>query len=90
MYVPSDFFRISLKWIETIPQQKTMEFSKNAQFYILSKEVDRLNDYPDDLEPPDADYLFCAKVRFHNFFFFFSFKNLKYLSKKFFSCRSCF
>lgn len=62
MYVPSDFFRTSLKWQDTFSPHQTMEFSKNVQFHVLSKEVDRVIDFPDDLEPPDADYLFCAKV----------------------------
>lgn len=61
MYVPSDFFRTSLKWQETFPPHQ-MEFSKNVLFHVVSKEVDRISDFPDDLEPPDADYLFCAKV----------------------------
>lgn len=62
MYVPSDFFRTSLKWQNGVQPQETVRFSKNVQFHVLSKEVDRIIQHSDDLEPADADYLFCSKV----------------------------
>ena len=71
MYIPSDFFRVTPKWHDTFPPNQPMNFTKTAQFHVMSKEVDPVIEYTDTLEPPDADYLYCAKVIFFFFFFFF-------------------
>ena len=62
MYIPSDFFRVTPKWQDTFPPNQPMNFTKTAQFHVMSKEVDPVIEYTDTLEPTDADYLYCAKV----------------------------
>ncbi|CAH1186773.1 unnamed protein product [Phyllotreta striolata] len=61
MYIPSDFFYTSIKWVESFPSSKPFSISKPCSFHVMNKEVDSINDCP-VVEPSDADYLFSAKV----------------------------
>lgn len=64
MYIPSDFFTSAFRWIDAFPADKPFTLNKPCVFHIMSKEVDPV--IPNDavLEPPDADYLFSAKVSY--------------------------
>ncbi|GJQ87233.1 hypothetical protein Trydic_g8462 [Trypoxylus dichotomus] len=62
LYVPSDFFSSSFRWIDAFPADKPFTLNKPCFFHIMNKEVEPV--IPNDaiLEPADADYLFSAKV----------------------------
>lgn len=62
LYVPSDFFSTQFRWIDAFPPNNPFTLNKPCQFHIMSKEIDPISENDAVLEPPDADYLFSAKV----------------------------
>lgn len=62
LYVPSDFFNSGVKWIEAFPANAPFSISKTCSFHVMNKEVAPLNAIDAVLDPPDADYLYSAKV----------------------------
>lgn len=62
LYVPSDFFTASFQWVNAFPADKPFALNKPCSFHVMNKEVDPIIDNDAILEPPDADYIFSAKV----------------------------
>jgi len=62
LYVPSDFFCSYFRWVDAFPPDKPFALSKPSLFHIMHKDVDPIVENDTVLEPPDADYLFSAKV----------------------------
>lgn len=62
MYVPSDFFNSGVKWLEAFPPNAPFSIHKTCTYHVMSKEVAPLTETDAVLDPPDADYLFSAKV----------------------------
>lgn len=63
LYIPSDFFYTRFRWVDAFPPDKPFSLNKPCQFHIMNKEVEPVVENDAILEPSDADYLFCAKVR---------------------------
>lgn len=62
LYVPSDFFNSNVKWIEAFPPNAPFSIKKTCTFHVMNKEVAPLDAIDAVLDPPDADYLYSAKV----------------------------
>ncbi|KAJ3646146.1 hypothetical protein Zmor_023748, partial [Zophobas morio] len=62
LYIPSDFFYTHFRWVDAFPPDKPFTMNKPSFFHIMNKEVDPVVENDAILEPPDADYLFSAKV----------------------------
>ncbi|XP_049786967.1 cell division cycle and apoptosis regulator protein 1-like isoform X2 [Schistocerca cancellata] len=62
MYVPSDFFSANFRWVDAFPPNTPFTLDRPCSFHVMHKEVDAVLDNKAVLEPPDADYLFSAKV----------------------------
>lgn len=62
LYIPSDFFFTHFRWVDAFPPDKQFTLNKPCQFHIMSKEIDPVIENDAVLEPPDADYIFSAKV----------------------------
>lgn len=62
LYVPSDFFTSGVKWVEAFPANAPFSINKTCSFQVMSKEVAPLDAIDAVLDPPDADYLYSAKV----------------------------
>lgn len=63
MYIPSDFFLSLFQWTETFPIGNPISLDYPCAFHVMHKDVDNIVENNAVLEPPDADYLYCAKVR---------------------------
>lgn len=64
LYVPSDFFFTEIRWSESFPPDATFSIQKPCTFHIKHRTVDSIKDNDAVLDPPDADYLFSAKVNY--------------------------
>lgn len=64
LYIPSDFFVSSFKWVEVFPPHRPLTLERPCAFHVMHKDVDPVIENNAVLDPPDADYLFSAKVRF--------------------------
>lgn len=62
LYVPSDFFSSGVKWTEAFPANAPYSINKTCTFHVMNKEVAPLSAIDAVLDPPDADYLYSAKV----------------------------
>lgn len=62
LYVPSDFFSSGVKWIEAFPANAPFSLHKTCSYHVMNKEIAPLNEIDAVLDPPDADYLYSAKV----------------------------
>lgn len=62
LYVPSDFFSSGVKWVEAFPANAPFSINKACSFHVMNKEVASLASVDAVLDPPDADYLYSAKV----------------------------
>lgn len=62
LYVPSDFFTSGVKWVEAFPANAPFSINKTCTFHVMSKDVAPLEAIDAVLDPPDADYLYSAKV----------------------------
>lgn len=62
LYVPSDFFNSGVKWIEAFPANAPFSINKTCTFHVMGKDVSPLDAIDAVLDPPDADYLYSAKV----------------------------
>lgn len=63
LYIPSDFFTSSFRWIDAFPPDKPFTLNKPCLFHIMNKDVDPVVEtHNNNAEPTDADYLFSAKV----------------------------
>ncbi|XP_022919300.2 cell division cycle and apoptosis regulator protein 1-like [Onthophagus taurus] len=62
LYIPSDFFKSSFRWINAFPADKPFSLNKPCVFHIVNKDVEPVIENDAVLEPPDADYIFSAKV----------------------------
>ncbi|XP_025837375.1 cell division cycle and apoptosis regulator protein 1 [Agrilus planipennis] len=66
LYVPSDFFYSLFRWVDAFPPDKPFSLNKPCSFHVMHKDVEPLIENDAVLEPPDADYLFSAKVMLMN------------------------
>ncbi|KAK0097267.1 hypothetical protein PV326_002719 [Microctonus aethiopoides] len=62
MYIPSDFFSTNFRWVDAFPPHMPFTLNKPCTFHVMHKDVDPCIENNAILEPPDADYLFSAKV----------------------------
>ncbi|XP_011504659.1 PREDICTED: cell division cycle and apoptosis regulator protein 1-like [Ceratosolen solmsi marchali] len=62
MYIPSDFFSTNFRWVDAFPPHMPFTLNKPCSFHVMHKDVDSYVENTAILEPPDADYLFSAKV----------------------------
>ncbi|XP_055630260.1 cell division cycle and apoptosis regulator protein 1-like [Toxorhynchites rutilus septentrionalis] len=62
LYVPSDFFTSEIHWAESFPPNEPFSIKKPCAFHVMHKDVEPLQSTDNNLEPPDADYLYSAKV----------------------------
>ncbi|XP_011305660.1 cell division cycle and apoptosis regulator protein 1 isoform X2 [Fopius arisanus] len=62
MYIPSDFFSTNFRWVDAFPPHMPFTLNKPCSFHVMHKDVDGVVENSTVLEPPDADYLFSAKV----------------------------
>ena len=62
MYIPSDFFSTNFRWVDAFPPHSPFTLDQPCSFHVMNKEVDAVLENTAVLEPPDADYLFSAKV----------------------------
>ncbi|XP_015600550.1 cell division cycle and apoptosis regulator protein 1 [Cephus cinctus] len=62
MYIPSDFFSTNFRWVDAFPPHMPFTLNKPCSFHVMHKDVDPYVENTSVLEPPDADYLFSAKV----------------------------
>ncbi|XP_043273869.1 cell division cycle and apoptosis regulator protein 1-like isoform X2 [Venturia canescens] len=62
MYIPSDFFSTNFRWVDAFPPHMPFTLNKPCSFHVMHKDVDPFIENTAVLEPPDADYLFSAKV----------------------------
>ncbi|XP_034944335.1 cell division cycle and apoptosis regulator protein 1-like isoform X2 [Chelonus insularis] len=62
MYIPSDFFSTNFRWVDAFPPHMPFTLNKPCTFHVMHKDVDPCIENNAVLEPPDADYLFSAKV----------------------------
>ncbi|XP_023715067.1 cell division cycle and apoptosis regulator protein 1 isoform X3 [Cryptotermes secundus] len=62
MYIPSDFFSTNFRWVDAFPPHNPFTLDQPCSFHVMNKEVDAVLENLAVLEPPDADYLFSAKV----------------------------
>lgn len=68
MYVPSDFFVTSFKWVEVFPPHRSLTLERPCAFHVMHKDVDPVLENDAVIDPPDADYLFSAKVISESYF----------------------
>lgn len=62
LYVPSDFFFTNIRWSQSFPPNATFSIHKPCSFHIKHRSVESVKENDAVLNPPDADYLFSAKV----------------------------
>lgn len=62
LYVPSDFFFTNIRWSQSFPPNATFSIHKPCTFHIKHRSVENVKENDAVLNPPDADYLFSAKV----------------------------
>ncbi|CAH2002188.1 unnamed protein product [Acanthoscelides obtectus] len=62
LYIPSDFFFTSTKWVDSFPPDKPFALNKSCSFHVMGKDIEPVTENTAVLEPPDADYSFSAKV----------------------------
>ncbi|KAG5877922.1 hypothetical protein JTB14_020960 [Gonioctena quinquepunctata] len=62
LYVPSDFFHTSIRWVDSFPPDKPFALTKPCSFHVMHKEIDSIVENTSVLEPSDANYIFSAKV----------------------------
>ncbi|XP_067008402.2 cell division cycle and apoptosis regulator protein 1 isoform X2 [Anabrus simplex] len=62
LYIPSDFFSTNFRWVDAFPPNSPFTLDRPCSFHVMNKEVDPVIENKAVLEPPDADYLFSAKV----------------------------
>ncbi|KAG8037133.1 hypothetical protein G9C98_004455 [Cotesia typhae] len=62
MYIPSDFFSTNFRWVDAFPPHMPFTLNKPCTFHVMHKDVEPCVENTAVLEPPDADYLFSAKV----------------------------
>ncbi|CAH0558664.1 unnamed protein product [Brassicogethes aeneus] len=61
MYIPSDFFISNFRWVDAFPPDQPFTLNKPCLFHIM-REIEPIADKDAIIEPPDADYIFSAKV----------------------------
>ena len=63
LYVPSDFFHAKIKWPEVFTLENPFSLHRHSQFHIMHRVVESpVEVSPEELDPPDASYLYSAKV----------------------------
>lgn len=62
MYIPSDFFLSNFRWVDAFPPNNPFTMDQPCSFHIMHRDTEPLTDNAALLDPPDADYLFSAKV----------------------------
>lgn len=63
LYIPSDFFHAKIKWPEVFTLENPFSLHRPSQFHIMHRVVEPPNETSaEQLDPPDADYLYSAKV----------------------------
>ena len=62
MYIPSDFFMANFKWQDVFPIHRPMTVAQPCAFHIMHKEAPPPQGAATVIDPPDANYAFCAKV----------------------------
>lgn len=68
LYIPSDFFNARFRWTEAFPLHRPFNITAHScDYHVMHKEVEPLEKSDAIIDPPDADHLFSAKVRFRGF-----------------------
>lgn len=64
MYIPSEFFYSRIRWSESFPCHAPLSIKKPSAFHVFHRTVENPNgaDNGAELDPPDADDTFTAKV----------------------------
>jgi BURAN domain/DBC1 len=62
LYIPSDFFQSHVKWTEAFEPHVPFSINKKCTFHVMNKDVASPETNEAVLDPPDADYLYSAKV----------------------------
>lgn len=62
LYIPSDFFVSSFRWVDVFPADRPLTLERPCSFHVMHKDVDAVVENTASHDPPDADYLFSAKV----------------------------
>lgn len=62
MYVPSDFFLSNFRWVDAFPPNTPFTMDRPCSFHVMHRDTDQVTENNAQLDPPDADYLFSAKV----------------------------
>ncbi|RZF35029.1 hypothetical protein LSTR_LSTR009621 [Laodelphax striatellus] len=64
MYVPSDFFTSLIPRVDVFPAQRSLTLDRPCSFHLMHKDVEPVSPQlpASQQDPPDADYLFSAKV----------------------------
>uniref|UniRef100_A0A182JLW2 Uncharacterized protein n=1 Tax=Anopheles atroparvus TaxID=41427 RepID=A0A182JLW2_ANOAO len=66
LYIPSDFFVSDIRWTEAFPPDASFSIRSPCYFHVMHKDVEppalTAGGGDSGLDPPDADYLFSAKV----------------------------
>lgn len=62
LYIPSDFFLSSFRWVDVFPADRPLTLERPCSFHVMHKDIDSVVENNASHDPPDADYLFSAKV----------------------------
>lgn len=62
LYIPSDFFFSQVRWSKSFKPDNPFSIQRPCSFHIMHKSVDPPEENTACLDPPDADYLYSAKV----------------------------
>lgn len=68
LYIPSDFFLSSFRWVDVFPPHRGLTLERPCAFHVMNKDIDPVIENTACLDAPDADYMFSAKVDYISFF----------------------
>jgi len=63
LYIPSDFFASNFRWVDAFPPNSPFTLDRSCLFHMMHRDAEQVTENKAVLDPPDADYLFSAKVR---------------------------
>lgn len=62
LYIPSDFSEANIKWVDVFPTTAPLNLKKPCSFHVMHKDINPIKENDAIYDPPDADYLYSAKV----------------------------
>lgn len=68
LYVPSDFFLSNFRWVDAFPPKTPFTMDRPCSFHVMHRDTEPVIESTATLDPPDADYLFSAKVNLSSFY----------------------